>query len=201
MSLWGVIEESLRSLWGVFEKSMWSRTLYFVQINLWRQENFICGFSKDQTSHSICEINFCSMDCIEYHYWVFDQFLTKIMEYILKLLRFNILGVGPMGWGMIIYIDFLLMNTPLHRGAFCQFPFRWIYCYGNNKSTGKETGKTLLCALHCSLYFQLVLTRLSPESTVFIFSWIKKRCCVVDIKVELLNWTMIIRLWPYEKIT
>ena len=31
----------------------------------------------------------------------------------------------------------------LHRGAFCQFPFRWIYyCHSSSKSTGKETGKT-----------------------------------------------------------
>ena len=37
--------------------------------------------------------------------------------------------------------------TSLHRGAFCQFPFRWIYYYGSNKSTGKETDKTHLCAL------------------------------------------------------
>ena len=36
---------------------------------------------------------------------------------------------------------------PLHRGAFCQFPFRWIYYYGSNESTGKEAGKTHLCAL------------------------------------------------------
>ena len=35
----------------------------------------------------------------------------------------------------------------LHRGVFCQFPFRWIYYYGSNKSTRKETGKTPLCAL------------------------------------------------------
>jgi hypothetical protein len=35
----------------------------------------------------------------------------------------------------------------LHRGVFCQFPFRWIkYCH-SSKSTGKETGKTHLCAL------------------------------------------------------
>ena len=37
---------------------------------------------------------------------------------------------------------------PLHRGAFCQFPLRWIYYYGSNKSIGKETGKTHLCALY-----------------------------------------------------
>ena len=39
------------------------------------------------------------------------------------------------------------MANPLHRGVFCQFPLRWIYYYGSNKSTGKETGKTHLCAL------------------------------------------------------
>ena len=33
-------------------------------------------------------------------------------------------------------------NQPLHRGAICQFTFPWIYYYGSNKSTGKETGKT-----------------------------------------------------------
>ena len=36
---------------------------------------------------------------------------------------------------------------PLHRGAFCQFPFGWIYHYGSNKSTEKKTGKTHVCAL------------------------------------------------------
>ena len=37
--------------------------------------------------------------------------------------------------------------SSLHRGAFCLFTFRWIYYYGSNKSTGKETGTTHLCAL------------------------------------------------------
>ena len=51
-------------------------------------------------------------------------------------------------------ISFLHLSSPfcpqlttLHKGAFCQFPFRWIYYYGSNESTGKETGKTHLCAL------------------------------------------------------
>ena len=39
----------------------------------------------------------------------------------------------------------------VQRGAFCQFPFRWIYYYGSNKSTGNETGKTHLCGVHCSV--------------------------------------------------
>ena len=33
--------------------------------------------------------------------------------------------------------------------AFCQFPFRWIYYCGSNKSTGKQTGKMHLCTLVC----------------------------------------------------
>ena len=40
-----------------------------------------------------------------------------------------------------------LQFTPIHRGVFCQFGFRWIYYYGSNKSTGKETGKMHLCAV------------------------------------------------------
>ena len=43
----------------------------------------------------------------------------------------------------------LWMATTVHRGAFCQFPFRWIYYYGSNESTGKEIGKTHLCAVGC----------------------------------------------------
>ena len=35
----------------------------------------------------------------------------------------------------------------LHSGAFCQFPFWWIYYCHSSYSTGKETGKTHLCVL------------------------------------------------------
>ena len=39
------------------------------------------------------------------------------------------------------------INKAVHRSAFCQFPFRWIFYYGSNKSTRKETGKMHLCAV------------------------------------------------------
>ena len=42
--------------------------------------------------------------------------------------------------------------SPMHRGAFCQFPFRWIYYYCSNKSTGEETSKTHLCAMIKLIY-------------------------------------------------
>ena len=39
------------------------------------------------------------------------------------------------------------VSSALHSGAFCQFPFLWIHYCHSRKSTGKETGKTHLCAL------------------------------------------------------
>ena len=54
----------------------------------------------------------------------------------------------------ILYFSFWGM----HRGAFCKFPFRWIYYCGSNKSTGKETGKTHLCAVQgFECYARIVL--------------------------------------------
>ena len=48
--------------------------------------------------------------------------------------------------------------SAVHRGAFCQFPFRWIYYYGNNKSTGKETGKMHLCVV-CTIVCTTALSK------------------------------------------
>ena len=45
------------------------------------------------------------------------------------------------------------MCSAVHRDAFCQFLFQWIYYCYNSKSTGKETGKTHLCAV-CRLTFR-----------------------------------------------
>ena len=36
---------------------------------------------------------------------------------------------------------FRFFFNAMHRGAFCQFPFRWIYHYDSNEYTGKETEK------------------------------------------------------------
>ena len=36
----------------------------------------------------------------------------------------------------------------VHRGKFCRFSFRWIYYCHSSKSTGKESGKTHLCAVN-----------------------------------------------------
>ena len=50
---------------------------------------------------------------------------------------------------------FLIKSDELHQNTVqgsaqryvYQFPFRWIYNYGSNKSTGEETGKMHLCAV------------------------------------------------------
>ena len=46
-----------------------------------------------------------------------------------------------------IYKDVWCSRNTLHRDAFWEFPFRWIYYCNSSESTGKETDKTHLCAL------------------------------------------------------
>ena len=48
---------------------------------------------------------------------------------------------------LIITSHKTLSTQPLHRGAFCKFPFRSIYYCHSSKSTGMETGKMHLGAL------------------------------------------------------
>ena len=36
-------------------------------------------------------------------------------------------------------------GSPTTQRCVCHFPFRWIYYYGSNESTGKETENTRLC--------------------------------------------------------
>ena len=54
-------------------------------------------------------------------------------------------------------------TTALHRGAFCQFPFWWIYYC--SKSIGKKTDKTH----HCALW------RLSQQKSTD--KWVFNICC------------------------
>ena len=52
----------------------------------------------------------------------------------------------------IVYGTFWVRFKPVHRGAFFQFLFRWIHYCHSSKSTGKETGKTHLCAVLATFY-------------------------------------------------
>ena len=65
---------------------------------------------------------------------------------LLKSISNTTLKIGCMSLLFLPFFHWSLEHAT-HRGAFCQFPFRWIYYYDGNKSTGKETGKTHLCAV------------------------------------------------------
>ena len=77
---------------------------------------------------------------------------------------------------------------PLHRGAFCQFIFRWIYNCHNSKSTGKETGKTHFCIL-CYYSMQYVGLRRCRVKAVRFF-------CACEgegpLTVPLTHWTTVV---------
>ena len=52
---------------------------------------------------------------------------------------------------IIFYIHRKILSPRPHRDVFWQFLFWWIYYCHSSKSTGKETGKTHLCALNRAL--------------------------------------------------
>ena len=52
-----------------------------------------------------------------------------------------------MCWDLLLQAESMYVSHAVHRGAFCQFPFQWIYYCHGSKSTGKETDKTHLCAV------------------------------------------------------
>jgi hypothetical protein len=64
-----------------------------------------------------------------------------------------------------------LKPNTLHRCVFCQFPCRWIYYYHSSKFTGKETGKTHLCALGYQLYYSTVQVFLDFRGLDFRNFW------------------------------
>ena len=48
------------------------------------------------------------------------------------------------------------VQTAVHRGAFCQFPFGWVYYYGSNKSIERKLAKHT-SAVQCRLEKQMAL--------------------------------------------
>ena len=64
-----------------------------------------------------------------------------------------------------------ILLTTAHRGAFCQFSFRWMYYYGSNKANGKETGKTHLCALFAYIAVRWNLDLRKISTCKFTYIW------------------------------
>ena len=60
----------------------------------------------------------------------------------------------------------VLIIVTVHRGAFFQFLFRWIYYCHSNKSTAKETGKTHLCAV-----LEFIFQNVPKTKTGFLEKW------------------------------
>ena len=64
----------------------------------------------------------------------------------------------------------MVLFKSLHRGAFCQFTFRWIYYSHSSKSSGKGTGKTRLFALVFKLYQKMNYAKIVSMISSYIFS-------------------------------
>ena len=59
----------------------------------------------------------------------------------------------------------------MHKGAFCLFPFQWTYYCHSSKSTGKETGKTHLCALNFKNWmFSISIFKKKPNSYILFLT-------------------------------
>ena len=68
---------------------------------------------------------------------------------------------------------------PVHRGEFCQFPFWWIYYCHSSKFTGKQTGKTHLCAVVDRDKLNLSETRgkIMPTTLLYQKIWLCNSSC------------------------
>ena len=51
------------------------------------------------------------------------------------------------GVGILLFETFVHYHAPMQRGAFCKFPFRWIYYYGSNKSTKLAKRSSVQCSM------------------------------------------------------
>ena len=78
---------------------------------------------------------------------------------------------------------------PIHRGGFCQFPFRWIYYCYSSKYTKKETGKTHLCAI------SIISIWSTTEEEVKLNIFFTRH--FVTIVVKSVDWTLL----PFTQVT
>ena len=80
-----------------------------------------------------------------------SQFLCHFM-YVVNFWKLHKLTVSASHNELMVSPSHDQLKTS-HRGAFCQFPFRWIYYCHSSKSNGKETGKTHLCVQWANILF------------------------------------------------
>ena len=63
------------------------------------------------------------------------------------------------------------LTGTVYGNVFCQFPFRWIYYYGSNNSTGKETGKMHLYAAGCFSKFCVFTYKFALVFPSFVYQF------------------------------
>ena len=104
----------------------------------------------------------------------------------------------PRKYKSVNYRIYLLsMRTrPVHRGAFCQFAFQWIYYYGCNKSTGKELAnrnsvqrvrRVTNCTNYCASS-EACLRHIFSETKHKIFLNIKEYWILVELTALIILW-------------
>ena len=98
-----------------------------------------------------------------------------------------------------LYVPLLLYLT-LHRSAFCQFPFRWIYYCNSSESTRKETGKTHLVQMGPWGFWLILISRVEHKNWDFLGN---HKTCYVHTRItsrwrhckENSNWSIIFFLF------
>ena len=95
----------------------------------------------------ICQVNKCTE--VSFFSFFSNGFITTIVVNLpeRKLAKRTSVEWAGLAVAMFTVMQRFVNNRMVHRGAFCQFPFCWIYYYGSNKSTGKKTSKMHLCGL------------------------------------------------------
>ena len=79
-------------------------------------------------------------------------------------------------------------TTALYGGAFCQFPFRWIYYCHSYKSIGKKTGTSV----QCNVEIDYNLNNLIPvKCSLVMIAGLK-----TTSQVKILILKVILRIWP-----
>ena len=88
----------------------------------------------------------CSTDLLKFEYRRLDtdRMANDWLKVKQCLVRDFLIIVLHLVWLILASIP---IHDLLYRGAFFQFLFWWIYYCHSSKSTGKETGKTHLCAV------------------------------------------------------
>ena len=76
-----------------------------------------------------------------------SSFKERIQHWIDFSSKINIVQGNYCILGLHTHQQPSFKHSTLHRGAFCQFPFRRIYYYHSSKFIGKESGNTHLCTV------------------------------------------------------